>query len=250
MIATMASEWIKLRTVRSHLVMLVIAVVFPLIVVALATSLSSTTSFDSRDTADLVTGVSIVSVFLLGTVSAISLTSEFSHGTIRPTFAATPSHLRVFVAKMGVNAAVTFVVIAVLLASNWLLASLILSGRGRSVVLSWSDGTLGAMVSLVALAVIVSWFALGLGLVLRSTPAAVTLLLLWPLLVENLVALVGFLAGFEGLGRWMPYSSALSAVSPNAVDDSLGRPWAFVWFGTVALVVVGIGWALDRRRDA
>ncbi|TVR22377.1 MAG: hypothetical protein EA389_13675 [Ilumatobacter sp.] len=251
MIATVHSEWIKLRTVRVHLVMLIIAVAFPLLIIALVTSLSSLGSgFGDRNFVELVTGVSVVAALLLGTVSAISLTGEYSHGTIRPTFAATPSHVRVFVAKVIVNSLATAVVVSLLLAGGWALGATVLSGRGAPVGLAWENGTLGSMVSLMVLAVLISWFALGIGLVLRNAPATVTLLLVWPLLVENLLAGVGFLIGVDWLGRWMPYSAALVAISPTPDGDALGRPWAFVWFGAVSLGLIAVGALLDRRRDA
>lgn len=251
MIATVRSELIKLRTVRVHGVMTIIAVAFPLLVVALTTSLtSSPRTFGDRGFVELVTGVTIVAVLLVATVAAISLTSEYSHGTIRPTFAATPSHVRVFAAKWLVNSVVSAVVIAIILALCWLLGSLVLSGRDAPVSLSIVDGTLGAMFATVALAVVVSWFALGVGLTLRNAPATVTLLLVWPLLVENLLSGVGLLIGFDWLVRWMPYQAALQAIDPSPSSDSLGRPLAFVWFGVVSLALIGIGLLLDRRRDA
>ncbi len=247
----MYSEWLKLRTVRVHTVMLVIAAAFPLVIVVLVAALTSSPStFDGRDLAELVTGVMLVAVLVLATVAAISLTSEYSHGTIRPTFAATPSHSRVFGAKLAVNSIVVAVVVASLLAICWLLGALVLWSRDASVGLSMGDGTVGSMISMVVLSVVVSWFALGIGLVLRSAPATVTLLLVWPLLIENLLSGVAFLVGFEGLARWMPFQASIMASTARPDADSLGRPLAFVWFGAVSLALVGVGMLLDRRRDA
>lgn len=251
MIATMASEWIKLRTVRVHLVMTVIAVAFPMLVVALSTGLTSSPEvFGDRGFVELVTGVSIVTVLLLATVAAISLASEYSHGTIRPTYAATPPRHRVIAAKWAVNSIAISFAVASVLAVTWALGALVLSGRAAPVGLGWRDGTYGSMVALVVFAVVVSWFALGVALVVRSAPAAVTLLLVWPLLVENLLSGVAVLIGFDRLPRWMPYQAALQAVSPSPGSDALGRPIAFVWFGFVSLAVIAVGVALERRRDA
>lgn len=251
MTATMLSEWIKLRTVRVHTVMLVIAAAFPLVIVALVTSFSSSPEdLVDDDYAEFVTGVSLVAVMLLGAVAAISLTSEYSHGTIRPTFAATPSRARVVVAKWLVNTVVAAAAISALLAVSWALGAFVLSSRDTSVSLSMEDGSLGSMFALVALGVVVTWFALGLGLVLRNAPATVTILLLWPLLIESLLAGVLTLIGAGGLVRWLPYQASIQAVAPDFGDDTLGRPQAFVWFGVVSLAVIGIGLVLDRRRDA
>lgn len=251
MITTVRSEWLKLRTVRVHLVMTTIAVAFPLLVVALSTGLTSNpATFGDRGFVELVTGVSVVTVLLLGTVAAISLAGEYSHGTIRPTYAATPSRTRVVVAKWITNSVAIAVLAAIVLALAWGLGAMVLSGRDATVGLAWSDGTLGSMTALVALAVVVSWFALGIALVVRNAPAAVTLLLVWPLLVENLLSGVAVLIGFSGLPRWMPFQAALVAVTPTPDGDGLGRPLAFVWFGVVSAVLIGLGVLLERRRDA
>jgi ABC-2 type transport system permease protein len=250
-IATMHSELLKLRTVRVHTVMLVIAAAFPILIVLLVTALTSSPgTFDGRDLAELVTGVTLVAVLLLATVAAISLTGEYSHGTIRPTFAATPSHGRVFGAKLLVNSIAVATVVAAVIAISWLLGALVLSGRDASVTVSMADGTAGSMIAMVVLSVVVSWFALGIGLVLRNAPATVTLLLVWPLLIENLLSGIAFLVGFEGLSRWMPFQASILASTPAPGADALGRPWAFVWFGAVSLALVGIGMLLDRHRDA
>ncbi|MEX2626811.1 MAG: ABC transporter permease [Ilumatobacteraceae bacterium] len=251
MIATARSEWLKLRTVRVHLVMTVIAVAFPLLVVVLSTGLtSSPTVFGDRGFTELVTGVALVTVLLLGTVAAISLTGEYSHGTIRPTYAATPSRPRVVVAKWLVCSIAVASVAAIVLAITWALGATVLSSRDASVELSWADGTIGALIALVVLAVVLAWFALSIALVVRNAPAAVTLLLVWPLLVENLLSGLGVLIGISWLPRWMPYQAAIGAVQPSPGADTLGRPLALIWFGAVSLVLLALGVLLERRRDA
>lgn len=251
MIATVRSEWLKLRTARVHVVMAAIAIAFPLVVVALSTALTASPRvFGDRGFVELVTGVAFVTVFLLGTVAAISLASEYGHGTIRPTYAATPGRIRVVIAKWFTNSAATAVLVGLVLAAAWMLGAAVLAGRDAPVGLSWSDGTLGSMAALLVLAVLVSWFALGIALAVRSAPAAVTLLLVWPLLVENLLSGVAVLIGFSGVPRWMPYQAALTAVQPTPDGGALGRPLAFVWFGAVSTALVGVGALLERRRDA
>lgn len=251
MIATVRSEWLKVRTARVHVVMAAIAVAFPLLVVALSTGLtSSPRAFGDRGFVELVTGVSIVTVLLLGTVAAISVTGEYAHGTIRPTYAATPHRSRVVAAKWLTNSAAVAAFAVVVLGAGWGLGATVLSSRDASVGLAMRDGTLGSMAALVAFGVVVSWFALGIALVVRSAPAAVTLLLVWPLLVENLLSGVAVLVGFSGVPRWMPYQAALSAVQPTPDASALGRPLAFVWFGAVSAALIGLGLLLERRRDA
>jgi len=253
-IATVQSEWIKLRTVRVHAVLVLIAVAFPLIVtllVALFTpDVDRGRNLDSVDFAALVSGTTVISAILFGTVAAISLTGEFSHGTIRPTFAATPSHVRVMIAKMVVNSVSAAVGIALLLAVCWIAGAAVLNQRGASVSISLSDGSLGPLLALVGVAVVLTWFAFGIALLVRNSPAAVSILLLWPLFAESLLSGVLFLLGFDGLIRWLPYQAALSSLDQGGNTDQLGRPLGIVWFGVVSLALVGAGMAIDRTRDA
>lgn len=253
MIAALNAEWIKVRTVRVHWILVIIAVAFPTVVAALVGIFNPDPQWVySRDLVDLVSGVGVVSLLLLASLWVINLTSEYSHGTIRVTYAAVPARWKVLVAKAIVGTLVTLLVMAVTFWLAWFVGSAILNGRGASISLG-DEGVdvTGVFVSLLALAVIVSWFALGLGAIIRNSPASVVVVLLWPLLIENLVALALTLAGVESAGKWMPYQQAIQAVSSaDQSPDVLGRPGAQLYFGAVAVGLLLVGAVLDRRRDA
>lgn len=249
MIALASGEWLKLRTVRAHQVLVAVAAAFPLGIVAMATMLTSSPGvFGADGFAELVVGTTIVTGLLVAIAVAVGLTGEHAHGTIRVTYAVTPSRLRVLVAKLLVGSAAAAAVGLIVVAAVWSLGAFVLDRRGVGVGLSWSDGTLGSMVSVVVLTVLMSWFALGIAGLVRSTPGTVTLVLVWPLVVENLLGLVGALVGWGWVGRWMPYQAALSAVGTN--PSGLGRPLAFVWFAVVSAGLLALAAAFEARRDA
>ena len=244
--AVIASEFLKARTVRSHWVLLIIAMAFPLVISALVGVFNPEPQFMSyRELGSMVTGTGVVSLLLLTSLWVINLTSEFTHGTIRVTYAAVPARWKVIVSKAIVGTAVTSVVMTVLFWS-------LLDGRGAPIfVTGWLSHTTGVFVALVALAVIVSWFGLGLGVLIKNSPVAIVVVLLWPLIIENLVALAFVLSGVESARKWMPYQAAIQTVDNNpGLDGTLGRPWAHRYFAAFALVILVIGIAVDRRRDA
>lgn len=252
MIRTIASEWIKLRTVLVHWVLAVIAVAFPLVItvlVAIFGDFSTDGPELSEEVAGLLVGSAVVTAMLLGAMAAISLTSEFSHNTIRPTFAATPSRPRVHAAKLIVNSVVIAAIAVVALLVTWFAAQAILAGRDLTISIGDSD-VLAAMVSLVVLAVIVGGFGFALGLLIRNSPATVTILLLWPLIIENLVAGLLTVVGADGVVKYLPYSAGLLAVVDDESVDALGRPMGLVWFGAVVVVLLAGGLVLDSKRDA
>jgi ABC-2 type transport system permease protein len=251
MINTLHAEYIKLRTILAHWILAVIAFGFPIVVVALV-ALFGTFSFDfeSTDLSSLIVGLVVVSAMLLGAMSAISVTSDYGHNTIRPTYAATPSRVRVIGAKMIVNSVVVALVTAVAVFLAWAVGSLILSTRDVSISIG-DDDVLPSLISVIVLAGSVTLFAIGLGLIIRNSPATVTILLLWPLLIEGLLALVLDLIGWDEAGKWMPYQAAINAAAGDeSAIDMLGRPMGLVYFAAISTALIVIGAVLDQRRDA
>ncbi|MGA1571060.1 MAG: hypothetical protein ACO38E_03905 [Ilumatobacteraceae bacterium] len=251
--AVIASEFLKARTVRSHWVLLIIAMAFPLVISTLVGVFNPEPQFMSyRELGSMVTGTGVVSLLLLTSLWVINLTSEFTHGTIRVTYAAVPRRWKVIVSKAIVGTAVTSVVMTLLFWSTFGVGAVLLNRRGASIfVTGWLGHTTGVFVALVALAVIVSWFGLGLGVLIKNSPVAIVVVLLWPLIIENLVALAFALSGVESARKWMPYQAAIQTVDNNpGLDGTLGRPWAHLYFAMFALVILVIGISVDRRRDA
>jgi len=248
---TIRAEYLKVRTILAHWVLTIVALAFPLVVVTLVAFLGDfDIGVESDEIAGLIAGLAVVSAMVLGAMTTISLTGDYGHNTIRPTYAATPVRWRVIASKLVVNSTLVVIVTAVAVFGSWLIASVILSARGTSISIG-DDGVVATLMAVLALAVIVSIFGFGLGLVIRNSPVTITVLLLWPLLIESLIGLVLALIGWEGAGKWLPYQAAITAVgNDGGSDDVLGRPLGLVYFGVVSLVIVGVGTFLDHRRDA
>ncbi|MDJ0771480.1 MAG: ABC transporter permease [Ilumatobacter sp.] len=246
----MQAEWIKLRTVMAHWVLVGIAIVFPVAIVILFSAFAEITfTLDSQEVANVIVGLVVVTALLLGAMAATSLTSDYTHNVIRPTFAATTSRARVHAAKLTVNSVVIAVVSFVTVVICWTIAQLIFDGRDLSISLG-DDGVVPQLVSISILGVLVSWFGYGLGLIIRNAAATITILLIWPLIIENLVALLFTALDWEGVNKWLPYSAAISdAVADDSVD-TLGRPWGAIWFAAIGLAMIAFGGWLDHRRDA
>jgi ABC-2 type transport system permease protein len=251
MIATLSSEWIKLRTIRIHWVLAALAVLFPLVIVTLVALFTGELAvIGPDDLSSVIAGTGVISAMLLGAVAAISLTSEYTHGTIRPTYAATPARHRVTLSKLLVSTSVTTVVIGATIVLSWASAAAILSSRGADPGLPGDDGSATVLLSLVVVAILLTWFATALGLLIRNSPATVSLFLLWPLVAEGILAVALVLIGNDDLVRWLPYQAAFGTLSSSPDPDGLGRPWAWVWFGGISLGLLALGMVADRRRDA
>jgi ABC-2 type transport system permease protein len=197
------------------------------------------------------TGVTAVCMLLLG---ALAVTTDFRTGGIVPTALVQPSRLRVLAGKAGATATVAAaigVVLAVVSAAGLLVA--IATTPDARLALSAGEvlGTWGR--GLVVL-VLLTWFGLGVGTLVRGQVATIVtigaLVLVEPL-VRGAVALLS--GGTSAATAWLPLGlGSLASAGPGA--GALGAaPFgaAVALAGLVAWVVVllGGGAASFARRD-
>lgn len=248
MINLMRSEWIKVRTVRVNYVLGIIAAAFPIVIVGLVTALTKNEREVARDFVGAVTGTMVLTSILLGVIGALNLTSEFSHNTIRATFAAAPQRTRVLLAKAIVTLLSTLVISAIIEFLTYMVGSVILSSRDADVVLDGSDKA--ALLGAVILAGMLSMLGFGLGLLIRNSPATITLLILWPLLLEGILQGVLSAAGIEEPTPWLPYQSAILMANPDLSSQDPSRLHGGLYLGSVVIGFIIIGLAVNKRRDA
>jgi ABC-2 type transport system permease protein len=179
--ATLASEWLKVASLRSTWISLGVAGVLALALAALLANIVGAT-WDEWSPGDRATfepvGTALVGQLVLMVVLPVlgvkAATSEYGSGMIRTTLIATPRRTRVLLAKAGivagVSAAVTLVAaIGMLLVSGAVLGAYDLDGAD---VLA--RDTLLALAGAAAMAPLFPLLGLALGFTLRSTAGAVT----------------------------------------------------------------------------
>ena len=242
------SEWIKLHTVRVNYVLGIIAAAFPVIVVALITALVDDEASTADDLVNIVAGTMTLTALLLGVISALNLTSEYSHGTIRTSFAAVPQRRNVLLAKAVVTLVAMMVFAALVEIITFTIGALILNGRGADVSIGGTERA--AMLGVIVVAGMLALLGYGLGLLIRNSAATVTMLVLWPLLLENIARAVLSAAGVENPDPWLPYQSALGMADPDLGEGDPTRIRSGLFLGVVVLAFVVIGIIVNERRDA
>lgn len=245
MIDALRAEWIKFSTLRSSWVLVIVAVAFPLVILLLTAAFADDIG-TSAEVAEFVTGTTVVSSLLLGTLAVLSITSDYGHNTIRPTFAALPDRWRVLLAKPIVQVAVTVAVVILVVVVGWVGVSAFAAGDQS---LS-ADGVVPALVGIVLLAVGLTILGYGLGLILRNTALAICFLLLWPLIAEGLIAGLFAALGWHGLQRWLPYQAGFNLIIADEPDDHLSRLGSGLWFFAWVLAIAAVGLWSAKRRDA
>ncbi len=243
------SEWIKFHTVRVTYVLSIIAGVFPLVVVVLVTALSGFPELRSgTDLVSIITATMVLTALLMGVVSALSLTSEYSHGTIRSTFAAVPKRNNVLIIKGAVAVVVSMVFVIIVMLVSLGIGLAIFNGRGAH--MSFNGDSRAALVGLIVLSGLLSLLGYGLGLIIRNSAATVTILVLWPLLLENIVRLVLGAANVQNPTMWLPYQSAIVMTATERGQDDPSRLQGGLYLGAVVLALITIGIIINERRDA
>lgn len=182
-------------------------------------------------------------------LAALAITTEYRFGTIRATFQAVPNRTAVLLAKTGVVGALALIIGEVGAFGSWGVSKLLHPESGELAIATaeqWRQvAGVGPVFALSAV------LAVGVGMLLRQTAGAVTLLLLWSLLVENLVALIPEIG--PDVQQWMPFVMAdhfLSGGGSMAIEMPLG-PWgALAYFAAVTVGVWVIGLVVTHRRDA
>jgi ABC-2 type transport system permease protein len=251
MINLLRAEWIKLRTVTMNWVLGIIALAFPLVVTLLTAFFRGDEDFTAQQLLETLTGTSFVPVLLLGVIAAANITSEFGFGTIRPTFAATPRRLRVLLAKAVVVVAVGLTIEAVVVVVGTVAGKALAQGQGSTIDFGEAPTATAALVGIVVLAGLMALAGLGIGMLVRNTPGAIAILILWPLLVEGLVgALLTLVFDSDTPLRWLPFRAGFRMAQLNFVDDGPSRLVSGLYFGAVAVAIAAAGAWLVNRRDA
>ncbi len=241
------SELLKQRTTRTSLLLLLWMTGLILLVVLLHVLSLSTDHISTADGELKVVGwgTSVAALFasLLG---AMSITAEIRHGTIRPTFLATPRRERAIAAKL-IAGALTGLAIGLL--AEGLTAAIEAAGlaaRGIHIQLTAGDYTqlLAGGAAAGALSAVVG---LGVGAVVRHQVGAVVALCVWLLLIET--TLIG---NIPSAGKFAPGAAAgaiAGAIQTQSASKLVAPALGVLLLAVSAAVAAGAGALLTNRRD-
>lgn len=238
-------EWLKLRSVRSTWWALL---VFAVGMVGLAVLFGAhgparpDASFDPTENA--LAGLAIGQL-TIGVLGVLTLSGEFTSGSIRSTFAAVPRRGRVLAAKAAVMSAITLVTgeIGAFVAFG---VFQIAAPHGVPHATLGQPGVLRAVLMGGAYPCLIGLIGLGLAAIIRHTAGAICAivgvvfvlpLILLPLGENN--AVMKFLPE-------MIAENSLTAVKPVANSLSAGAGFAMLCLYAAVALTVG-GWALVRR---
>jgi ABC-2 type transport system permease protein len=239
------AELLKLRATRTNLGLFSAMLGLVLVVVLLhafglpAENLGSR----SRQLIVLAQGQRFGTLFaaLLGT---LSITGEFRHGTIRPTFLVTPRRGRVVVAKVWASMLFGIAFGLTAAAVTAVAGSAALATRGVAIRLDGGDYAL-LLAGGAAGAALWAAIGVGLGAVVRSQVPTVVGVTAWLLFIEGL--LFGDI-GLSDIGRFLPGALA-QAASGQSPQTLLAPGLAVFLLALYAAAAAAAGWLATTRRD-
>jgi hypothetical protein len=247
--AALRSEWIKVRSLRSTPGLLAAVVVIGVLLSWILATFVKTDPdthlpFTIGETFVFSTWLTMVLAIVMGT---LSFSSEVQHGTLATSVTTQPARWVIVAAKAVVTSGLGLAMGILGMVAG--LGGAILGGLDAGDT-SGSLTTAGWGLLLTALAPILG---LGIGMIVRHSAGAVTGVLVWALVIENLFKTFAP-ANFT---RLLPFSAAAGLLNIKTAGDNaetlaaaLTRVQdAFVFSGYVALAIA-IGTALLYRRDA
>ena len=241
------SEWIKLRTARANVVLLLLAVGVPVLLTLLVTATAPFDSLPDDTPANrfslAIAGIGIGHT-LLAVLGVLVIGSEFRHNTIRVTFSAVPRRRRVHAAKIATAVSVSAAVGVVAVLSSYGVGAAVLGGRDHGVSLS-EPGTVRSLVGSVGVAILMGLVGLGVGTIVRATAGAITLVVVYPVIVESL--LVNFI---PSVGKYLPFAAGNALQSPDGTKDVLSPVAGGTIFTAFAVALLVVAGALLSARDA
>jgi ABC-2 type transport system permease protein len=250
----LAVERIKLFTTRSPMWCTLAALVVTIGFAALIAGVDSETPVTIAST-QFGYGFGLVVIMVM---AALAITTEYRFGTIKATFQAIPNRTATLLAKTTVVALFAALIGEVSAFGSVAISKLIKSGADLSVntAFEWR-ATAGVGLVYAAAAVI----AVAVGLLVRHSAGAVSLVLIYSQLVESLIALIPKVG--DDIQKWMPFYVAnrfltgdpdptgrLIAEGPPPSNATLSPWWAAAYFVGFAVVLLAIAIFTANKRDA
>jgi ABC-2 type transport system permease protein len=238
MIRLVRSEYRKVRSTQVWFWLLLasVAISAAFVIGGIASESNNARLHDNIHDILVSANVAYIAVFVLG---VLSVTTEFRYQTITPTVLATPSRWRLIGAKLityalvGVFFAVVCIVIDLAIMLPWLSA--------RGVDFSIADNY-SAVLAVFAVLALSSLLGLGTGALLKNQIVAVTVGLIFLIVLENIVV------GIPGVKYVYPYlpGGLVNSITSSGADDRIinGVTLLPIWGGVTGLLIWGVGLAV------
>lgn len=263
------SEWIKVTTVPSTVILIISTIV---VMVGLAALFAWTQTIVAQSIGDpsipsdfqppadgpgspaydALTVPSSGLVFgqlLMASLAVVLIASEWTTGMIRSTMVAVPRRTPALLAKAVIIAVVAFVVGSGSAVLSYLVAQPIL--RGESIDFAITEGgVLASIINTGTFLALVAIISMAIGILLRNTAGgvvtAVAIFFVVPIIVQLLSGLAEWI---PDAARFLPAEAGTQLVSITTADDALTQWEGGLVMGAWALVLLVVALLVTKKRD-
>ncbi len=261
------SEWIKVTTVRSTVILIASTVLVMIGLAALTAwgyaQLAQSINDGSlpadlqaqgpgSPAVDALTTPSSGLIFgqlLIASLAVVLIASEWATGMIRSTMVAVPGRTPALLAKTVVIAAVSFLVGLLSALVSYLIAQPILGGQDIDFSLT-EDGVLASIVNTGTFLALVAVISISLGILLRNTAGgvvtAVGIFFVLPVIAQ---LLSGLAAWVPDAARFLPGEAGNKMVAVTAAEDALTQLQGGLVMGAWALAFLAAALIVTKKRD-
>lgn len=249
----LAAERIKLTSTRSpwwcSAVVVALGIGLSALIAAVSRSSKGNGEVPDLDVASSVVSVSGFGVLVLMIMATLSVTSEYRFGIIRSSFLATPNRTKVISVKTALLAVYGTVLTAALCVAAYLITRAIY-GSAPGLELSTADDW-RALFGVPVYALLSIVLAIGVGVLVRQSAAAISIIVLWPLVLEPLLGAFGSFG--RNVGPFLPFTngSRFYATTSNSASNWHWGVWgSLVYFAVFVTIVFGAALFVVNKRDA
>ncbi|MCC9144306.1 MULTISPECIES: ABC transporter permease [unclassified Arthrobacter] len=263
------SEWIKVTTVPSTVILLAITVVVMVGLAALAawqtvvvldminsasTPEEAMAFGDPQMYRDLVPELPSSGIFfgqlLIASLAVVLIASEWGTGMIRSTFSAVPKRIPALLAKNLIIAVISFIVGAGAAFVSFLVVQPILAGEDLTLSLD-DDGVLASILNTGTCLALIAVFSMAIGTLLRNTAGGVVTAIGIIFVLPMVVSIV------EGIADWIPDAARFLpsnagtqlVLAGPAAEGALTQLQGGLVLAAWAAVLLIISLIVTKRRD-
>ena len=237
----LASEYLKLRTLRLPALLLAVGTVFSAAIGVGGVLIQKTGA--TLDITQAARAVTAPIWFLVAVVAILASAGEFQHHTIRTTLLSTPRRTNVLISKAvvigGYGAAMTGLGMAASIAAVLVTAQIEGMPLDAGMPAAWF-GLAGAALA----GALFGMLAGALGMLTRGTALALTALLLWYFVGEAVLPVV---SRQPNIGHWTPTGAATTLIDPASAPVTTVLASGAALFGYAAVFLAAATWMFLRR---
>jgi ABC-2 type transport system permease protein len=251
----LASEWIKLRSVRSTYLALIAAAAAAVTVGYLVThfdvthwaTMSAKQRADFDPVLDSFNGLGLAQL-AFGVLGVLAISSEHTTGLIRTTFAAVPQRRTVLAGKAAIIGAVTLAAGELIAFATFFVGQWTLSGKNLDLTLA-DPGVLRGVLAAGFYLTVMALVGLGLGSIIRHTAGAITVLFGLVFLVPTVIHALPATWDTR-IGKYLLDNAAQQMIAQHPHQGYFSAGTSFLVCLAYAAAAIGTAAFLVTRRDA